>query len=582
MKIPVNNINILWSALIVEELIRHGIDYFCLSPGSRSTPLTTAAARNPGAKKIVIYDERSAAYHALGYARATGKPAALICTSGTAPANYLPAVIEASQENIPLIILSADRPPELRDSGANQTIDQVKLFGNYVRWFFDLPTPTADIAPNFVLERTDRLLHKALSFPPGPVHLNCMFREPLAPENHPLPENYLQSISEWLNSEQPQTKTEPVTRQPELGFLNEIKTALTNTRNGLVVVGGLPPSADKAVIRRCLNNLGWPVLADITSGLRLGHDWQGFVPHLDLLLTDETLHFDTVLHLGDRFVSKRLMLHLQKHKPQRYIRVSGSDQWIDETRSVTRLLPVETDVFCGLLQEVLSDGGASPLGRELRRRSDQLEDWLKQNIDSGTLNQPAVSRIIAEEIPEGHGLFLANSLAVREADMFAQRLTGPVFAAANRGTSGIDGNISTAAGLAAGLHKPVTLLIGDLAFLHDLSALSLLPRLQHPLIIVLINNGGGGIFHWLPVAQFEDIFENYFATPHDFTFEPTARQFGLDYRQPYTSDELRGAYRQALKSASHSLIEIRTDRRANAQLYRTVVQTVHQQFGVKR
>lgn len=581
MKISVNNINILWSGLIVEELIRHGIDYFCLSPGSRSTPLTTAAARNPRANKIVIYDERSAAYHALGYARATGKPAVLICTSGTAPANYLPAVIEASQENIPLIILSADRPPELRDSGANQTIDQVKLFGNYVRWFFDLPTPTADIAPNFVLERTDRLLHKALGFPPGPVHLNCMFREPLAPENHPLPEAYLQGIEEWLNSGQPQTKAERMSRQPEARLFDEIKTILTETCNGLIVVGGLPPSADRAAIRRCLNTLGWPVLADITSGLRLGHDWQGFVPHLDLLLADETLRFDTVLHLGDRFVSKRLMQHLQKNKPQTYIRVSGSEQWIDETRSVTRLLPFETDDFCRRLQEMLPAEGASPLAQELRRRSDWLEDWLKKTVDAGVLNQPAVSRILAEEIPQGHGFFLANSLAVREMDMFAQRLMGPVFTAANRGISGIDGNISTAVGLAAGLQKPVTLLIGDLAFLHDLSALSLLPRLQQPLTIVLINNGGGGIFHWLPVAKFEDIFENYFATPHDFTFEPTARQFGLDYRQPRSLDELREAYRQALKSASHSLIEIRTDRRANAQLYRTIVQTVRQQFGAK-
>ncbi len=581
MTIPKENINLLWSGLIVDELIRQGIDYFCLSPGSRSTPLTTAVARHEKARKIIIYDERSAAFHALGFARASGKPAVLICTSGTAVANYLPAVIEAYQENVPLIVLSADRPPELRDSGANQTIDQIKLFGSYVRWFFDLPTPTTALSPSFVLGRVDRLVHKAFGPPAGPVHLNVMLREPLAPEVQPPPQEYTASLESRENSQWPQTRLAAVQQLPSDSTLEEVRKIVQNTERGLVIVGGLPPTVDRAALVRCLNRLGWVTLADVTSGLRLGYDWQGFVPHLDLLLTDHSFRFDTVLHLGDRYVSKRLMLYLQKHSAQTYLRVSLSEHWIDPAQTVTHLMQASPEAFCRMLENILPSNTDSRFVRDLRQRSDEVESLLKVYFDSREMNQIALARMIANEIPAGHGLFLANSLAVREVDMFAQRLDGPVVTAANRGASGIDGNISTAAGLAAGLQKPVTLLIGDLAFLHDLNALSLLRHLKQRLIIVLVNNGGGGIFHWLPIARFEDVFETYFATPHAFTFEHSARQFHLNYWQPDSLPSLRQAYREALKRGESALIEIRTDRGENAALYRRLLEKIASQNGDK-
>ncbi len=581
MTIPTENMNMLWSGLIVDELIRQGIDYFCLSPGSRSTPLTTAVARHKKARKIVIYDERSAAFHALGFARATGKPAVLVCTSGTAAANYLPAIIEAHQENVPLIVLSADRPPELRDSGANQTIDQIKLFGSYVRWFFDLPTPTTALSPSFVLGRVDRLVHKAFGPPAGPVHLNVMLREPLAPEVQPPSQEYTASLKDRGNSHWPQTRLASVEQLPSDLTLEEVRKIVQNTERGLVIVGGLPPTVDRAVLVRCLNRLGWVTLADVTSGLRLGYDWRGFVPHLDLLLTDHSFRFDTVLHLGDRYVSKRMMLHLQKHPPQTYLRVSTSEHWIDPAQTVTHLVQASPEAFCRLLEDTLVSNADSRFARDLRQRSNEVERLLKVRFDASEMNQIALARMIANEIPTGHGLFLANSLAVREVDMFAQRLEGPVVTTANRGASGIDGNISTAAGLAAGLQKPVTLLIGDLAFLHDLNALSLLRHLKQPLIIVLVNNGGGGIFHWLPIARFDDVFETYFATPHAFTFESSARQFHLSYWQPDSLQSLRQAYREALKNNGSSLIEVRTDRRENATMYRRLLEEIASQNGDK-
>ncbi len=581
MTIPTENMNMLWSGLIVDELIRQGIDYFCLSPGSRSTPLTTAVARHKMARKIVIYDERSAAFHALGFARATGKPAVLVCTSGTAAANYLPAIIEARQENVPLIVLSADRPPELRDSGANQTIDQIKLFGSYVRWFFDLPTPTTALPPSFVLGRVDRLVHKAFGPPAGPVHLNVMLREPLAPEVQPFPQKYTDCLAWRENSRAPQTRLASVEHLPTESTLKEVREIVQSTARGLVIVGGLPSTVDRTAIVRCLNRLGWVTLADVTSGLRLGYDWQGFVPHLDLLLTDGSLRFDTVLHLGERYVSKRLMLHLQKHPPKTYLRVSVSDHWIDPAQTMTHLVQASPEAFCRLLADALSPDAGSHFVRDLRQRSDEVERLLALRFDASEINQIALARMIASEIPAGHGLFLANSLSVREVDMFAQRLHGPVMMTANRGASGIDGNISTAAGLVAGLEQPGTLLIGDLAFLHDLNALSLLRHLKRPLVIVLVNNGGGGIFHWLPIARFEDVFETYFATPHAFTFEASARQFQLNYWQPDSLQSLRRAYREALKKEGSSLIEVRTDRRKNATLYRQLLEAIAAQNGEK-
>ncbi len=568
MNSSAENINSLWSELIVEELIRHGINYFCISPGSRSTPLTTAIARHAQAQKIIIYDERSAAFHALGYARARGKPAVLICTSGTAPANYLPAVIEARQENVPLIVLSADRPPELRDSGANQTVDQIGLFGSYVNWFFDMPAPDANLSPAFVLDRVDRLVDKALGHPPGPVHLNCMFREPLAPEKQTLPSRYLNPITHWLRSRKAftsVTRSRLISEPDRLDFLLE---TLNRTRNGLLIAGELPPWADKISLWRCLQKLQWPVFADITSGLRLGFDWPGFVPHFDLLLAGDAPRFDTVIHMGGRFVSKRLWQYLQTHPPQVHVQIASGDQWINPSKTVTHRIGIDLGEFCALAERNTDNSTqGKSLIKRLRRQSDVIAALVEEQFDRETLTQPGIARTIAREMPEGHGLFLANSLSVREMDMFAVRPKKPVFVAANRGASGIDGNISSAAGFAVGLQKPVTLLIGDLAFLHDLNALGVLRRIRQPLVVVLINNGGGGIFHWLPIAQFDDVFENYFATPHSFHFRHAAHQFDVQYRQPLSLPEFVQAYRQALASGQPALIEIKTDRTLNAKQY---------------
>ena len=570
MSAPNANWNHLWSWLIISELIRQGIDYFCISPGSRSTPLTTAAAQHSRAKTIIIYDERAAAFHALGYARVCGRPAALICTSGTAAANYFPAVIEAAQENIPLIILSADRPPELRDSGANQTIDQVKLYGSYVRWFFDLPAPDKNILPEFVLSTVDKLATHALN---GPAHLNCMFRDPLEPVPTHIPDAYKQSVQKWEEKDQPLTRYEVGYAAIEPETLKEIAVRFNKAKNGLVVLGRLTAGQDRRAIVEFTNRLGWPVFADITSGFRLAGNMTTIIPYFDLLLTVEEPRFDMVLHLGGRYVSKRLLQLFAKHKPDVYYHVFESQQTIDPAFTVTNRLRVTGDYFCRQMLPILSQTKTAAQTKILKNKSHVISGILKETLDNNTkLTQPALSRELSRLLPDDSGLFLASSLPVREMNWFARAGKGWIATASNRGASGIDGTVASAAGFATGLKRMVTLLIGDLALLHDLNSLLVLQRNEQPVIVVVENNHGGGIFHFLPIAAYEKVFEPYFATPHQLSFEQAAGMFGLAYFAPKTMIEFREAYRQAVDSKRSVLIEVQNERTENSALYKAILQ----------
>ncbi|HGY57327.1 MAG TPA: 2-succinyl-5-enolpyruvyl-6-hydroxy-3-cyclohexene-1-carboxylic-acid synthase [Caldithrix abyssi] len=570
------NWNHFWSRLIISELVRQGVRYFCISPGSRSTPLTVAAAQHPQARSAIFYDERAAAFHALGYARACGKPAALICTSGTAAANYYPAVIEAAQENIPLVILSADRPPELRDSGANQTIDQVKLFGAYVRWFFDLPAPDGQMDPAFVLRTVDRLLAHSDS---GPVHLNCMFREPLAPEDIRLPEGYNQSIQRWEESARPWTRYEKGRTILNEETLNAVIRRINQAENGLVLLGRLNPNQDNEAVVQFCERLGWPVFADITSGWRLSKDLPHAIPYYDWLLSAEQPHFDTVVHLGGRYVSKRLMQLLEKNKPQLYYHIDDTGQTIDPVSVVTARLLVAPDQFCRQALPLMADRKPAQATLHLKNRSEKVGRILDETLhETDALNQPLLSRIVSELLPADGALFLASSLPVREMNWFGSAGKNWLPVAANRGASGIDGTVASAAGFAAGLEQTVTLLIGDLALLHDLNSLLILKNNEQPVIVIVENNHGGGIFHFLPIVEYDAVFESFFATPHQLNFEHAAKMFDLPYFTARTPAELRDVYQQTLKTRRSALIEVTTDRSENAKLHKTILQRIKERL----
>jgi len=571
--------NRLWANLIVEELVRCSVDFFCVAPGSRSTPLVAALAANERARSLVHFDERGTAFAALGYARATRRPAAWITTSGTAVANGLPAVVEASTDGVPMILLTADRPPELRQTGANQTIDQPDIFGDYVRWRFDLPAPDLAIDPAMVLTTVDQAAYRARRSPHGPVHLNLMFREPFLAEE----DDVLAGPSPWAEGDEPFTRyaaTKPAVDETEIQALWR---TLRPAKRGLVVAGRLASRKQGEAVLRLADALGWPLLPDVGSQVRLGADSENLAAYYDALLASEAFaeaHApEAVVHVGGRALSKRLEQFLGRIGPDPYVVVRENPFRLDPAHRVTH--SIETDVldFCAAMVRVAMD---DPPDEDAswttgwRGASEKVGHGL-EGISSTELNEPFVARSVSRSVPHDHGLVVASSMPVRDLDTYATVGGAPVPVAANRGASGIDGTVATAAGFARGLGRPVTLLIGDLALLHDLNSLAMLRDV--PVVVVVLNNDGGGIFSFLPIAERKEFFELYFGTPQGVGFGPVAGMFGLHYERPETTEEFVETYSKACARGSSTLIEVRTDREENVALHRKILEEVAGSVG---
>lgn len=579
----VATLNHLWAGLLVEELVRNGVDAFCISPGSRCTPLTLAAARNTGARCVVHFDERGAGYFALGYARAAGKPAALVCTSGTAAANYYPAIVEASRSRCPLIVLTADRPPELRDTGANQTILQAGMFGPYTRWRFDLPCPAPDISRAFVLTTVDQAVYRATGPEPGPVHLNCPYREPFVPDE-PAGERDACAASPWRGTRGPYTAHAPVRQSIEPSTATRLRELMAEARRPVVAVGQLNRSADRAAAAALVSRLRCPVFPDVASGLRLGCPGDCVISHFDLLLsspeTARALQPDLLIHVGGAMVSKSFQRWLERCPPAHCVRITDHPERDDPAHAVSWRIQAdipeacEAIAACGIAGKGPDEGPGAWLER-IRAYQDRAARVLDGFFSSRQeLMEPAVARCIAALAGHSDGLFLGNSMPIRDAQRYASADgSGPVVFA-NRGASGIDGNIATAAGAAFGSGRALTAVLGDLAALHDLNSLALLRDITTPVALVIINNNGGGIFHFLPVSSQTALFERYFATPHGLSFETAAGLFGLTYANPDTLDGLSDAYGAALGRAGATLIEIRTGRAENAALHKAIDEQV--------
>jgi len=576
------NLPRLWADLLVEELLRSGAGLFCLASGSRSTPLVSAIAESPRARERVLmhYDERGTAFAALGYARATGLPAVWITTSGTAVANGLPAVVEASVDDVPMILLTADRPPELRETGANQTIDQPGIFGGYPRWSFDLSAPDPRIDPAMVLTTADQAVHRALRVPAGPVHLNAPFREPLAPAPDGEDRSeYLSGLSRWLESEAPYT-VYPIPRPA--ADAEALYRGLREVERGLLVAGRLKNAAERESVLRLAETLRWPLLPDAASGLRLGGKHPNRAAHYDLLLADEgfaSSHApEAVLHVGGRIVSKSLQQHISRAAPAPYAVVHDSPARFDPGHRVTHNVEADVAKFCdditALAQRDLRQTGYA-WTRGWAGASELAGEALDAALpEDGGISEPLVARAVSRLLPEGWGLFLASSMPVRDLDAYAVTDGAAVEVAANRGASGIDGTVASAAGFARGLGSPAALVIGDLALLHDLNSLAMLRNLPHPVVVVAVNNDGGGIFSFLPVAEHRDIFEPYFGTPHGLGFENAAAMFGLHYERPEDGASFARLFSEARERRSSTLIEVRTDREANLALHRELQRRV--------
>ena len=553
-----------WARCMIDECVRSGVDTFFVSPGSRSTPLTTAVAQHPAAQSVLHVDERGGAFAALGFARATGHPAGWITTSGTAVANGMPAVAEAAQEGIPMLLLTADRPPELRGTGANQTIDQVKLFGDHVRWTADVPPPSADTPLASVLTTVDQALHHARRPPGGPVHLNVMYRKPL----HPVETDFEISdsaVHRWVGGTAPFT-TYPVPT-PHAPVPESLIEAVQQAERGLIVAGRLT-DAESYELLDWARAQHWPVLPDITSQLRLHADTP-VVPHAHHIANNraKALRPDVVLHVGGRFVSKPIRHFLRDAEARVHATIRSAPLRVDPDHRCTH--HIETTVEAAM--DVLPTRTATPASwnAQWQRANDAVADaFAHPPGDLPALHEPSVAHALSQHIPDTHAWMLASSMPIRDVQRYAAADGPSVPVFANRGASGIDGTIATAAGISVARDAPTTLLIGDLATWHDVNALALLKA--HPVIAVVVNNDGGGIFHFLPIAEHDDVFEPHFTTPHGRSFEAIAEAFDLPYAQPTSLPAFEDAYTTACTRGTSALIEVQTQRDENADLHATL------------
>jgi 2-succinyl-5-enolpyruvyl-6-hydroxy-3-cyclohexene-1-carboxylate synthase len=551
----------------VDELARCGVREACTSPGSRSTPLVLSLAREPRIRSTSHVDERCGAFFALGLAKASGVPAVLACTSGTAAANYAPAVIEAHEARVPLIVLTADRPPELRDLGAGQTIDQVKLYGTAVRWFLEVDGHSATPERlRWLRQLACRAFWTAIGSRPGPVHLNFSLREPLVLDE-PLPAERGGRAGgrPWVT--RPRTASEPAAAVLD-GLRDELKArpqavlVAGRAERDPVLGAALAAFAERAAI---------PLLADPLSGARRG---PAAVAHYDALLRDPgwaAAHApDLVLRVGDLPTSKPLRQWLHGLDDALHVAFGPDGAWQDPGGAVGTILAADPRTTL------------EALGDRLKRRRDSgwLDRWRRADrlaaaaiaraLSPAGLSEPRVAAELGATLPPEATVVAASSMPVRDVETFFPARERVPRVLANRGANGIDGTVSTAFGVAAAADGPVVLLIGDVALLHDLGGLLAASRLGLELTIVLLHNDGGGIFDFLPVSREGREFTEHVATPHGLDFAHAAALFGCGYEVADGVEGFRAAVGRALTAEATSIVAVRTDRAENVALHRAV------------
>jgi 2-succinyl-5-enolpyruvyl-6-hydroxy-3-cyclohexene-1-carboxylate synthase len=555
-----------------DELARCGLQHAATSPGSRNTPILLSLVREPRIRCWSHIDERCAAFFALGAAKASGRPVALTCTSGTAGANYLPAVIEAWQARVPLIVLTADRPPELRDNGAGQAIDQLKLYGDAVKWFCEVGVETA--TPDtlrWIRQLACRSYQTAASGRPGPVHLNFPLREPLILDA-PLPEDPVPGRPDgrpWVQ------------RRAALAAAALVETAPSRTppthaaappaplappARGVIVAGRLErdcvvgPAAANAARR-----LGWPLLADPLSGARHG---ETAIATYDLLLRDPAFAArvapELVVRVGDLPTSKPLRGWLASLPGVEQLSLDPDAAWQDPAAVVTDIDAGDPAAALDALAAA-APAPADPAWLAAWTEADAAaRTSLNDDLGGDILSEPLTVRLLGELGPEAT-LVVASSMPIRDAELYlpaGTRGRGGARILSNRGANGIDGTVSTAFGVAAVSNDPVVLLIGDVALAHDIGGLIAARQLGLDLTIVVLNNDGGGIFHFLPVSGETDAFEEHVATPHGLDFAKAAALYGLQHTRARTAAQLSDAITRP------GIVEVRTDRAENLDLHR--------------
>ena len=504
-----------FATALVDEWARAEVTDAVVAPGSRSAPLALALARDSRIRVHVVLDERSAAFRALGIGLATGRPAVVCCTSGTAAANFHPAVIEASYARVPLLVCTADRPPELRDTGAGQTIDQTHLYGRAVRWFCEPGPPVDDPGAGATWRAlASRAVAEASGPPAGPVHLNLAFREPLVPTGAPLVDAPGRSGGE------PWTRTTIATRAPAPDEVARLVDRVRTTERG-VLVAGWGADVTAATAARFAAASGWPVLADPISRARTGtHAVSTYEALLRAPGFADAHRPDLAVRVGAALTSKVATAWLDPSVPQ--VLVDPFGEWLDPHHAATDRCAADADGLLGAIADALDAPRSTPWLTEWLEAETQAREAIDRTLDTQGPCEGLVARDLAVALPDGANLVVASSVPVRALEWcMAPRAGLHVFA--NRGANGIDGFVSTVVGVAgASSSSPTVALCGDLCFLHDVNGLF---GATEPATFVVIDNDGGGIFSYLPPAELPE-FEALFATPHGLDLVEVARAHG--------------------------------------------------------
>jgi 2-succinyl-5-enolpyruvyl-6-hydroxy-3-cyclohexene-1-carboxylate synthase len=636
------SLNLHWARCLIGSMVDAGLRLAVISPGSRSTPLTLALAEHPGLRTVVHFDERCAAFLALGYARATGRPALLVCTSGSAGAHYLPAFIEASQAGIPMLAITADRPPELREIGAWQTIDQHRLFGGFVRWFCELSPPAeGDFMLRYARDVAGRAFETACGPIPGPVQLNQPFREPLVPREIPPMAN-----PRSLLPARPESSPRPARfASPEQ--IAALAARIAACPRGLILAGQLGPCellaalvdgpdatsgaalAPGAAYREALCQVarysGYPILAEPAGGLRFGAaERELIITGHDAFLRDpewrQAQAPQLILRFGASFAWKQVAEYLAEHPSAQQVIVDPFDRRDDPTRSGAQRLAVDPLPFARALAVALSESAgraaeattaeistAEPSPEEdpepaawpdhlasrhanapNRRAQDRLSQnqrwrgtWLQardlagRRVDALTGSDAARNTVawvyptLLDFLPADSLLWLANSMAVRDLDSFSGASPKRIEVLVNRGAAGIDGTLSSALGAALGSGKPCTLVTGDLAFLHDLNGLAAQGVEDADLQVIVLDDGGGGIFAHLPIAEAApERFERYFRTPPRADLRAACALYDIPYFRAEDAPGLRAALEAGAGLGGRRVIVVPVDLDANTRMHR--------------
>lgn len=570
------NANTALASAFAEELARCGVRQAVLSPGSRSTPLALALWREEEVETTVIVDERSAAFFALGAAQASGTPVAILCTSGTAAANFHPAVCEADHSAVPLLVLTADRPPELRGIGAGQAIDQLKLYGESVRWFCEVGTHAADDDGLLHFRSTAcRAFAAARGEPrPGPVHLNLPFREPLAP----LPADGAVTASDPLALEgrdgRPLTAVTPIDLEPTQFLLDEVAGHIAEAPIGAIVAGRQLDPELREPLAHLAAAAGYPILAEPASQLRCGpHDRSHVVTAYDLLLRDERFRENAapelVLRFGEMPTSKPLRSWLAESGADQIV-VDPLGNWNEPTRRAAALLRADpTELAAGWAARLGEERPVPAMWLEAERAARGAIEAKLAESDEPT--EPGLQLALGAAYADGELVYTASSMPIRDQEAFLPSTGADATFLCNRGANGIDGLISSGIGAAQATGKPTTIVTGDLGLLHDIGGLAALRDVSTPVRIVVIDNDGGGIFHFLPQQDTLDAdeFESLLGTPRGVDVAKTAALFDLPHHRLDSPGDLPGAL-----SAGTGLIEVKTDRQTNLVLHHCLADRV--------